>query len=92
VFDQKSSAPSVDTSTQILATAFEHNAQQSLTSVTAAGVTNYLTSTIPSVPGRVSPDDARSFASTVLGQMNMAELASALAPEDENDSAISVLA
>ena len=92
VFDQKPSSPAADAPTQVLAAAFEQNAPQSLTSVTAAGVTNYMATAVPAVPGLVSPDDARSFAATVLGQMNMAELASALAPEDENDSAISVLA
>lgn len=50
VFDQKSSSPSADSSTQILATAFDQNAEESLPSVTAAGVTNYMASMVPPCP------------------------------------------
>jgi hypothetical protein len=77
VFDQKSPATATDATVPTLSSAFDSIVPQSSAS---------------SVPGHLSPEDARSFAATVMGQMNMAELTSALADDDETDGEISVLA
>ncbi len=90
VFDQKSPPSAADASTQVLAMALEHNAPQSSAPGTLATVTNSIMS--PSVPGRITTVEAGDLAATVLSQMNMAELTSALALDDETDSEISVLA
>jgi hypothetical protein len=85
-FDQAPAGLGADTSAPTLAAAFVPPNPQSSPSVTVAS------GTVSPLPNRISSEASLSFATMMQVQMDMADLTSALTLDDENESAISVLA